>query len=286
MMKEILSRDEYVEQAYFFSTFRERLAEGVPSQEILKGLEAELLATTRLPIAVGFLAGEIEANGRMSDGMQRLSHYFTPFQTFLILNAELDATKFDVSIALLILEREAAYRSEGLTTPGLFIYQFECLARNRLGYDKGITAMAGDPQYDAEWKGWFSILRRQLGSVDFADLIYLRSELAVEEARRTTGDPSWTPERPPLFGRQEGRIARAHRGRDSLHMFAALQRHLGYPAVPRPKVQRERSVFDAPVEFRFQKIETRLNLVEAELKGGIDLSQFYARPDGTKPDAK
>lgn len=279
MPSEVLSRDEYVEQAYFYRSFRERLTEGVPSQEILKGLEAELLTTTRLPIAVGFLAGEIEANGRMSDGMLRLAHYFTPFQTFLVLNAEEDATKFDLSIALLILEREATYRSEGLTPQGLFIYQFECLARNRLGYDKGLSAMGGDPQYDAEWKTWLGWLRRQIGSIDFADLIFLRSELAVEETRRTTGDPDWQPDRPPLFGRQEGRIARAHRGKDSLHMFAAFQRHLGYPAVPKPTPARQRTVFDAPVEFRFQKLETRINLIEAELKGGIDLTQFYSNPD-------
>ena len=31
---------------------------------------------------------------------------------------------------------------------------------------------------------------------------------------------------PVLFGAQEGRIAKAHRGKDPLFLFAALQRHL------------------------------------------------------------
>ena len=38
---------------------------------------------------------------------------------------------------------------------------------------------------------------------------------------------------PPLFGEKEGKIAKASRGRDPLFLFAALQRQLGYPEVPR-----------------------------------------------------
>ena len=37
-----------------------------------------------------------------------------------------------------------------------------------------------------------------------------------------------------LFGEKEGRIAMANRRKDPLYLFSALQRHLGYPSVPRP----------------------------------------------------
>ena len=46
------------------------------------------------------------------------------------------------TVALKILEREAQYRAEGATRQGVFLYQFECIARNRLGYDRGLEAVA------------------------------------------------------------------------------------------------------------------------------------------------
>ncbi|HLZ08280.1 MAG TPA: hypothetical protein VKT80_06825, partial [Chloroflexota bacterium] len=61
-----LDREEYIEQAYCFRAFRERLEDNLPSQEILHGLSEELLATTDLPKAIDFLRGEILHNGRLS----------------------------------------------------------------------------------------------------------------------------------------------------------------------------------------------------------------------------
>ena len=46
----MLSREEYIEQAYFFRTLRERLGENLPAQEILTQIHEELLSTTRLPL--------------------------------------------------------------------------------------------------------------------------------------------------------------------------------------------------------------------------------------------
>ena len=40
-----LSREEYIEQEYFFKTYRERLKDIVPSQDILKTIQEELLST-------------------------------------------------------------------------------------------------------------------------------------------------------------------------------------------------------------------------------------------------
>src|SRR5262249_59885806 len=62
----VLDREEYIEQAYFFRAFRERLLDGQPSQEILAGVGEELLSTPRLPMAVGFIKTEIKLSGLMA----------------------------------------------------------------------------------------------------------------------------------------------------------------------------------------------------------------------------
>jgi hypothetical protein len=271
----ILDREEYIEQAYFFRVYRDRLLENVPAQEILAHIREEILGTTKLPMAIDFLAGELQLHGKLSAGMSRLPHYFTPFQSFVVSRAEADDSKFDVRLALQIMEREAEFRAEKFHTQGLFMYQFECLARNRLGYDAGMQAIAGDPCFDAHWKDWILRIRMQLGTVDFADLIYTRSQQKVEDDKRQRKNPSTSP---VLFGTSEGRIAKANLGKDPVYMFAALQRQLGYPAVPRAKPPRTTPVFDPPVESRFQRLEARVALLEQEGQGNLDLTKFY-KPD-------
>lgn len=272
----LLDREEYIEQAYFFKTFLERLDEDLPSQEILSSIKEEILATTKLPLALDVLRGEMMLKGRLCEGMALLGHYFAPFQTFVMRQSEEDTTKFDQRVALQILEREARYRSENPKPAGLFVYQFECVSRNRLGYDKGMTAIADDPIYDTNWRDWILRARLQLGAMDFADMIYFRSEFYLEERRKLV-DPNEVAQAPLLFSRQEGRIAKANRGKDPLYLFAALQRQLGYPAVPRSKSARDFKL--APqLEMRLQRLEKRIQLLEAEAKGQIDLSEFYAQP--------
>jgi hypothetical protein len=273
-----LDREEYIEQAYFFRTVRERLAEELPIQEILADVREEILATTKLPLAIDVLRGEIELKGRMSEGMAALPHYFTPFQTYVMRIAEEDRARFDQYTALEVLEREARYRSNAPTFAGLFTYQFECLARNRLGYEKGMVAMAADDFYPPEWKDWILKTRRRLGAHEFADMIYYRSEYFVEERRRRTGNIHYRPGAPVLFNLQEGRIAKAHRGKDPLYLFAALQRQLGYPAIPRAQRAEELNKLPPALELRLQRLEKRLGLLEAEQKGKLDLSEFYVKP--------
>lgn len=41
--------------------------------------------------------------------MQRLSHYFTPFQIYVIEEAESDRGRFDMRVAVEILRHESAY---------------------------------------------------------------------------------------------------------------------------------------------------------------------------------
>lgn len=272
----LLDREEYIEQAYFFRAFHERLDEDLPSQEILASIREEILTTTKLPLALDVLRDELMHKGRICEGMVHLSHYFAPFQAYVMACAEEDRSKFDQRIAFQVLEREAKYRADTASPAGLFVFQFECIARNRLGYNDGMTAIAADPMYDSDWRDWILKARMQLGSVEFADLIYYRSESYVEERRRTAG-ADYAPSAKILFGRQEGRIARANRGKDPLYLFAALQRQLGYPAVPRSKTNRELQLPPA-LEQRLQRLEKRLQLVEAESQGKLDLSEFYANP--------
>src|SRR2546422_7469654 len=168
-MSTVLDREEYVEQAYFFRTFRERVAANLPTQDVLVTLDQEILTTTRLPMAVQFLATEIKHSGLLATGFERLTHYFTPFQGFVVRQAELEGMKFPMDTALLVLEREATYRANNPTRPGLFVYQFEAIARNRMGYMDGLTAMQDDPFYDADWKAYLGTVRKSVGVVDFAD---------------------------------------------------------------------------------------------------------------------
>lgn len=273
-----LDREEYIEQAYFFRVFRERLTEDVPTQDILSDVREEILATTKLPLAIDVLRGEVLLKGRMSEGMSALGHYFTPFQTYIVAMAEDDRSRFDQFTALEILEREAKYRSHEPTPAGLFIYQFECLARNRLGYDKGMAAIAGDDFYAPEWRDWILKTRLRLGAHEFADMIYYRSEFFVDERRRRTNNPQYRPGAPVLFSHQEGRIAKAHRGKDPLYLFAALQRQLNYPAIPRVLRADDQSKLPPHLEIRLQRLEKRLQLLESEQKGKLDLSEFYAKP--------
>jgi len=275
MSTPMLDREEYIEQAYLFRVYRERLEENVPAQEILTQVREEILATTKLPMAIDFLSGELQLKGKVSEGMGRLPHYFTTFQSFVIGRAEHDESKFDMRLALLILEREAEFKTNSPHAAGLFMYQFECVSRNRLGYETGMTAAAADPFYNEPWRDWILKIRRQLGTVDFADLIYMRSQQRVEEIRRRTKSPAYEPSFPILFGVQEGRIARANKGKDPLYMFAALQRQLGYPVVPRPRPPRSSPLFDPPVEMRFQRLEARIALLEQEGKGALDITKFY-----------
>ena len=137
----ILDVEEYIEQAYFFHAFRLRQQEGQASQELLSRVHEEILSTTRLPIAIQFMATELKHTGLLSSAMQRLAHYFTPFQTFIIGKAEEEGLRFSMDSALQVLEHEALYRTQVPTPQGLFVYQFEVLCRNRLGYDHGLDAM-------------------------------------------------------------------------------------------------------------------------------------------------
>jgi hypothetical protein len=310
MANDPLGHEEYVEQAHFFRALGERLAGNVPAQEVLSSVREEVLATTKLPLAIDFLLGELRHAGVLGPAMALLPHYFTPFQAFVIQESENDRLRFDLRVGLDILRKEAQYRAGEPTPQGIFLYQFEAISRNRLGYDRGLEAVAGDPAFDATWREWIRKLRRQIGMVDIADLIYVHSEYywqrqeagkasnssgVSRDAERSAegadavksdevllggGDAPARSEAVILFGEREGRIALANRHKDPLYLFSSLQRQLGYPAVPRQKVADKEQALLPQLARRLEQLETRLKIMEEEQRGGLDLSQFYERPPG------
>jgi hypothetical protein len=217
--------------------------------------------------------------------MSRLTHYFTPFQSFVMSEAENDRQRFDLRIGLEVLAREAQYRAEGATRQGLFLFQLEVLSRNRMGYDAGLEAVAADPAYDNAWQNWIFTVRRQIGIIDLSDLIYVRSEFYHERQAAEQGNPGAAAALmaeaaeqgfPPLFGRQEGRIAWANRRKDPLLLFGALHRQLGYPEAPRPEPENPEERLLPVLARRVEQLEARLKLVEEEQRGGIELDKFFA----------
>ena len=274
----MLAREEYVEQAYFFRVLGERLLENIATQDLLGSIREEVLATTRLPMALDFMLSELKHSGTFSPAMRKLEHYFTPFQAYVIEEAEDERGTFDMRVAMEILRREAEYRAEQPTLQGLFLYQFESLCRNRLRYDRGLSAMSRDPIYDEDWKDWVLTVGGQIGIVGLGDLIYVRSEYYQNQQSRL-GKATDDSAPPVLFGTQEGRIALANRRKDPLLLFSALHRQLGYPVVPKPIPIDESKQLIPLMVRRLERLEQRLKLVEEEQRGGIDLTRFMSNPE-------
>ena len=281
----MLNSEEYIEQGYLFQALHERLPANIPIQSVLAQVRDEVLSTTRLPLAVDYLLAELRHSGTMAPAMKQLKHYFAPFQTYLIDESESDRGRFDMRLAVDVLKREAEYRAKGFSRQGLFLYQFETLCRNRLRYDPGLLAISEDPAYDSDWQKWILIIRRQVGIIDFADMIYVRSWHYINRRQQGGAAPA-QPQQPVLFGVREGKIALANRQKDPLFLFSALQRQLGYPEVPR-----RIPVDDTPEKMtqmsrRLEQLSQRLKFVEEEQRSGIDLTQFYGNPDasGPRPD--
>jgi len=277
----LLDREEYIEQAHFFRSLIERMGQNLATQDVLVSLREEALASTKLPLAIDYLAAELRHSGEMAPAVAKLSHYFTAFQTYVISEAENPHGLFDFRIGLDILQREADYRSKTPKRQGVFLYQFEAICRNRLGYDQGLAAVAEDPTFDFPWKQWILTVRRQIGIFDLATLIYVRSEYYIQKQKEHgLPIPENEAESTVLFGKKEGQIALANRGKEPLFLFAALQRQLDYPVVPRTKpVNHSRDVIPL-LSRRVERLESRLKMLEDEQRrGSIDLEPFYTPPN-------
>lgn len=269
----VLDREEYIEQAHLFELLREHAVAHFPIQDLLEQLRHEVLATTKLPIAMEYMLTEVKHSGLLGPAMHQLSHYFTPFQTFLIDQSELDTGRFTMQSALKVLEAEAKYRINGASAAGMFFFQFEVLCRNRLSYDRGLTAMSGDSIYDDRWSAWILGLRAQIGLVDFADLLFLVSQDYCNKLQAS--GQSTEGKGPFLFGEKEGRIALANRRKDPLYLFSALQRHLGYPPVPKPVPVDQTHDVIPQMARRIERLEARIQLMEEERRASLDITKFY-----------
>ena len=273
----VLPKEEYVEQGYLFQALGERVRNGEPVQQLLGYVKQEVLATTKLPMAIDYLLAELNHVGTMASAMVKLSHYFSPFQTFVMQSAEDERGRFDISTAFQILQFEAEFRAKEDDPAAFFFFQFETLARNRLEYDGGLEAMASDPFYPDEWQDWVLKVRHKIGLVDLPDLVYVHSQhyITRQEQKRV----EFEPPTPLLFGEKEGRIALANRTKEPMFFFAALQRQLNYPKVPRPIKKDPADELIPKLVRTVERLESRIKLLEDEQRNkGIDLSRFYKGP--------
>ena len=268
-----LPAEEYIEQSHLFHGLHNRVHASDPVQSLLKQMRYEILATTKLPMAIDYMVAELSQTGMMSTAMQRLGHYFEPFQSFLIASAEDDAGRFDMGRALLILEHEARFRSTDASANAMFFFQFETLCQNRLDYDAGLTMMSGDGVYNEDWKRWILTVRHKIGLVQLGDLVYVHSQHYVDRQQQQGGD--FTMPDPLLFSEREGRIALANRSHEPRYLFSALQRQLGYPSIPKPKPKDSAELVLPGLIRNVERLETRIKLLEDENREkGIDLSKF------------
>ena len=269
----VLPREEYIEQAYLFKALQNRLTANEPIQDMLAQIREEILSTTKLPMAIDFMLAEVRHVGTMSTAMKKLPHYFTQFQIFIVEQAEDDHGRFDMRVAFLILESECKFRSDSADPIAMFFFQMETLCRNRLDYDFGLQAIAMDPIYDGIWQRWILEARHQIGLIELADMIYVGSE--YYRIKNPDEEPREEGEQQILFGEKEGRIALANRKKEPHYLFSSLQRHLGYPAVPRPS-PRDPAIDLLPNLARLvERMGVRIKLLEDEQRqSGIDLGQF------------
>lgn len=285
-MSQVLEPEEYIEQAHLFESILRQTENpelaNRPLQETLVWLKQEILATTKLPMAIDYLIAELKHVGTIGSAMSKMGHYFTAFQTYLVCQSEDDHGRFDFWQAMRILHQEALLRSKLVPPSTLFFYQLETLCRNRLTYDHGLEAMSKDPVYDEKWSKWIRGSRHRIGMVDITDLIYVHSSHAadLQRAKGVEVDEQWI-----LFGEKEGRIALANRKRDPLFFFLSIQRHLKYPPTPRMQTKIDYQHRFGQLEKTIERLESRLKFLEQEQKNqGIDLSQYYQKDSERSPD--
>ena len=248
------------------------------TQDLLASVREEILSTTKLPLAIDFMTSELKHSGVFSTAMAKLSHYFTPFQTFIVAQAESERGRFDFAVAVEILHREADYRAQEPTAQGLFLYQFETLCRNRLRYDHGLDAMAGDPIYSEDWREWLRIVRRQIGLVDLADMIYVPQRVLSASIRQRDGFQRRAGEAGAV--RREGgqdRPGPSPQGSAVVVLRPAAALGLSRSRAPKPPKD-ERLVHRWPDAAAGAAGDARIKLVEEEQRGGIDLTKFYPPP--------
>ena len=146
--------------------------------------------------------------------MSRLSHYFLLIRPLSFNRLKMIAVDSTCKLPWLSCNRrQISYR---IRRPRSFSINSRRL--RRLPFDR-TSAMAKDPIFDPDWSEWIYIVRRQVGIVDLADLIF--GERSLFRAVSAT----WPKVMRSLATKRADRWAI---GTNPLLLFAALQRHLGY----------------------------------------------------------
>ena len=74
----------------------------------------------------------------------------------------------------------------------------------------------------------------------------------------------------------------ANRQKEPLFLFGAMQRHLGYPAVPRPKPADKEKELIPQMARRIERLEMRIKILEEENRNGMDITRFYEKNKGKR----
>ena len=269
----------------------ERLRENMPAQEILGIVREEILATTKLPMAIDFMLAELRHLGAFSARpWSGCTHYFTPFQCFVMQEAENDTA------AVRPARRARNPRPRGRVPRrgrrrgrACSSTSSKCSAATGWATTRGWRPSPATRRIDETWRNWILTVRRQIGMVDLADLIFVHSEFYHErKPQRRAGRPRPSADAPHGRGARPRAFRRCSAsrkaaspgpigGKDPLLLFAALHRQLGYPEAPRAAAGGPRG---AACCRRWlagsNSSKRRLKLVEEEQRGGINLEQFYA----------
>ena len=171
-----LGREEYVEQAHFFRALAERLRENVPMQEVLGSVREEVLATTKLPMAIDFLLAELRHAGVLGPAMARLRTllHAVPGVRDSGVGRRAAAVRFaDRARSAAPRGRVSGRGADAAGALSLSVRSAQPQSARLRPRPGGGRPRSG---FDATWRDWIRTVRRQIGMVDLADLIYVHSE--------------------------------------------------------------------------------------------------------------
>ena len=160
---------------------------------------------------------------------------------------------------------------------GLFIYQFECIARNRLGYDRGMKAISDDPFFDKTWRDWILRARLRFGDDRFRPAHLLPLGAVSGRAAETT------PRLQAVVSHSVQRAGGADRQGQPREGSALYVR--GVAAADRasrrspPPGERDGPIIHPALESGCSESRRGLSFSIREVKGEFNLSDFYVKPE-------
>ena len=140
--------------------------------------------------------------------------------------------------------------------------------------------MAADPFYTEDWTDYILTLRTRLGDVDFADLIFVRSEQFVRERRRL--NPDFVPKFPDPLRREGGEDRPSQpRARSDVPLRAPYSASSDTPR----SLDRAGPTSSRPAccssSKRSPSSKTGSRSAESDLQQDVDLAQVLVKPEDT-----